>query len=609
MLKKRNFKIWCRILCVCMLFSGAISCYSERTFAAGVWVYDGVTVDKAFLQEASDLSVNVKAGVSGTTSGLRYKFVWMKNNWAQWGIIRDFSEANSVNWTPGEVGEYTIYADVKDSLDKIITKTASCTVWKSEGATFVQGNSVKSGAAVDINAKLSSPQVSGNLQYKFVWMKDDWDKWGVIKDFSQSASVRWTPSEIGRYKICVDVKDGSGKISTGISDLEVHQDWDYQMLKSSESAPKIIGSTISFSTEITGDTKNLRYKFVWMKNNWAQWGIIRDFSEANSVNWTPGEVGEYTIYADVKDSLDRTITKTVPCVIWKSEGATFVQGSQVMPNTTVDINAKLSSSQVPRNLQYKFVWMKDNWSKWGVIKDFSQSASVSWKTPVVPGFYKIYVDVRDDKGNVSTGVSDLKNGSYRANINLVESIMTKNPCYTEGRKITVKGLMLHSVGCPQPSAKAFVDSWNSSSFDAACVHGFIDALNGTVYQTLPWNHRGWHCGRGHAGSGNDFLIGVEMCEPSCINYTHGSSFTCSDRTTARACVERTYNSAVELFAMLCNEFGLDPMADGVIVSHREGHSRGIASNHGDPEHIWTGLGMGYDMNTFRQAVRSRMNRW
>lgn len=27
---------------------------------------------------------------------------------------------------------------------------------------------------------------------------------------------------------------------------------------------------------------------------------------------------------------------------------------------------------------------------------------------------------------------------------LVESIMTRNPCYTAGRKITVKGLMLHS---------------------------------------------------------------------------------------------------------------------------------------------------------------------
>ena len=39
---------------------------------------------------------------------------------------------------------------------------------------------------------------------------------------------------------------------------------------------------------------------------------------------------------------------------------------------------------------------------------------------------------------------------------LVNSIMTKNPCYTAGKKIEVAGLMLHSVGCPQPRASVFM---------------------------------------------------------------------------------------------------------------------------------------------------------
>ena len=42
-------------------------------------------------------------------------------------------------------------------------------------------------------------------------------------------------------------------------------------------------------------------------------------------------------------------------------------------------------------------------------------------------------------------------------LKIIESILTKNPCYTGGRKLAaVKGLMLHSVGCPQPSAQVFV---------------------------------------------------------------------------------------------------------------------------------------------------------
>ena len=186
---------------------------------------------------------------------------------------------------------------------------------------------------------------------------------------------------------------------------------------------------------------------------------------------------------------------------------------------------------------------------------------------------------------------------------IIQSIMTKNPCYTAGKKIIVKGMMLHSVGCPQPSAKAFVDSWNKPEHNTSCVHAFIDGNTGDVYQTLPWNHRGWHGG----GSSNDTHIGVEMCEPACIKYTGGATFTCSDIVTAKAVVQRTYDTAVQLFAHLCKQYKLNPLDDGVIISHKEGHKRGIASNHGDPEHIWNQLGMGYTMDTFRKAVKSAMN--
>lgn len=190
-------------------------------------------------------------------------------------------------------------------------------------------------------------------------------------------------------------------------------------------------------------------------------------------------------------------------------------------------------------------------------------------------------------------------------INITKMILTKNPCYTGGRKLSngVQGLMLHSVGCPQPRASVFVNSWNSPSYDSACVHGFIDALIGEVFQTLPWDWRGWHAG----GAANNTHIGVEMCEPDCIKYTGGATFTCSDTTKAKEMVKRTYEAAVELFAMLCKQFSLDPLKDGVIISHAEGYKRGIASNHGDPEHLWSQLEMGYTMDTFRKDVAAKLS--
>lgn len=44
----------------------------------------------------------------------------------------------------------------------------------------------------------------------------------------------------------------------------------------------------------------------------------------------------------------------------------------------------------------------------------------------------------------------------------------------------------------------------------------------------------------------------------------------------------------------------------MIISHSEGYKRGIASNHGDPEHLWRGLGLSYTMAGFRKDVKKAM---
>lgn len=182
---------------------------------------------------------------------------------------------------------------------------------------------------------------------------------------------------------------------------------------------------------------------------------------------------------------------------------------------------------------------------------------------------------------------------------VIDAIVTNSDCYKTGEKITVKGLMLHSVGCNQPSAQVFVNKWNKAGGDV-CTHALIDGNTGAVYQVLPWNYRGWHCGR----SGNNTHIGVEMCEPATIKYTGGSSWVDLDAANTKATVLRTYKAAVELFAYLCKEYNLDPLKDGVIVSHAEGYKKGIASNHGDPEHIWKKYGL--TMDAFRKEVAAAM---
>lgn len=178
---------------------------------------------------------------------------------------------------------------------------------------------------------------------------------------------------------------------------------------------------------------------------------------------------------------------------------------------------------------------------------------------------------------------------------IIPAFVTQNPLYQQYTRIPVRKLVLHSVGCPQPSAAVFARQWQTARYFA---HAVLQA-DGTVYQVVPWD-----CRLMHVGAANAYSIGVEMTEPDCIRYTSGATFVCSDRARALAQVTGTYNTAVALFAWLCQRFGLDPNKD--IISHAEASAAGIGTDHVDPEHLWRQLGAGYTMDGFRRDVAEAM---
>ena len=197
---------------------------------------------------------------------------------------------------------------------------------------------------------------------------------------------------------------------------------------------------------------------------------------------------------------------------------------------------------------------------------------------------------------------------------LIKCILTANDCYKAGRTITPKGVMVHSTGANNPLVARYVqpvegqsneaqlkaeiggnrnaNDWNHPGLDV-CTHAFVGKLAdggvGTV-QTLPWNHRGWHAGTGTSGgSANNTHIAFEICE---------------DDLTDEGYFRKVYQEAVELAAMLCKTYNLNPLADGVVICHSEGYQRGVASNHADVMHWFPKFGK--SMDTFRADVSKAM---
>lgn len=181
-------------------------------------------------------------------------------------------------------------------------------------------------------------------------------------------------------------------------------------------------------------------------------------------------------------------------------------------------------------------------------------------------------------------------------MNLQKLMLTNNACFKAGETIIPKGIMVHSTGANNPFLKRYIgpddgllgknlysNHWNQYKPDGrkVCAHAFIGKLaDGSIatYQTLPWNHRGWHAG----DSANDTHIGFEICED---NLSDPSYFVA------------VYKEATELCAFLCKTFGL---TEKNIICHSEGYKLGIASNHSDVMHWFPKHGK--SMDSFRAEV-------
>ena len=186
---------------------------------------------------------------------------------------------------------------------------------------------------------------------------------------------------------------------------------------------------------------------------------------------------------------------------------------------------------------------------------------------------------------------------------IIQCYQTKNPCYRKGTPMKPVGIVVHSTGANNPHLCRYVDCperlgvnrygnhWNRPEA-ATLVHGAIGLDKEgfvTVVNTLPYTMAAWGVGKGSRGSYNYDPTGhiqFEMCE---------------DDLTDPSYFDQVMGTAVAYCARLCREYGL---AAESVVSHKEAHAQGYASNHGDPEN-WMGR-FGMTREDFRARVRAKL---
>jgi hypothetical protein len=182
-----------------------------------------LTADKVF-PVAPMVNVRWTAEVPDSTVSLEYSFFLYDRSKGTWSIARPYNTNNTFDWTPGATGTFALqawarragsssaydvwrgtdYLDVFSSPARIKSLTADTTFPTTTGTPITWTATASGGTSA--------------LEYRFVIYNAS-TGWRVLREYSQTRTVTWTPSasEAGTYAIQVWVR------STGSA--SAYEDW------------------------------------------------------------------------------------------------------------------------------------------------------------------------------------------------------------------------------------------------------------------------------------------------------------------------------------------------------------------------------------------------
>ena len=197
-------------------------------------------------------------------------------------------------------------------------------------------------------------------------------------------------------------------------------------------------------------------------------------------------------------------------------------------------------------------------------------------------------------------------------MNLIKCYQTNSSWYKGAkRNSTPVGILWHDTAAGNPTLKRYVqpmetdanyqemitllgknkygNDWNHIEHEAglnAWIGQLADGSIATI-QAGEWTTTPWGCGAGSKGSCNGY---IKTSSSRTYNGQHWVQFEiCDDGYKDKQYFERVYKEAVELTAMICKEYNINPKGtvqyNGVtvptILCHADSYKLQLGGNHGD----------------------------
>jgi N-acetylmuramoyl-L-alanine amidase len=279
----------------------------------------------------------------------------------------------------------------------IFSYSANADAAKAQVTSMTVGSSLAAGKTTTISALATSPN---QTLFKYHLGDRKTDTWTVLKDYSTSSSLTWTPQKEGSYRLVVHVKDSK---STSSYDSYIFEDITVtsgitkaKVSSMTVGSPLVIGSSTIVKASASSPNQTL-YKYHLGDKATDEWTVLKDYTTSSSYSWVPKKEGEYRVVVHVKDSKSSALydSYTFKDVVVSSAYSAAAKSLTVNEKAYVGYTENIvGSAESTSTALYKFFLNNRDTGEWITLQDYASNAKQTF-TPQKPGNYRIVMHVKD----------------------------------------------------------------------------------------------------------------------------------------------------------------------------------------------------------------------
>jgi len=373
--------------------------YSEVTANIAPVTLNGITPSSLNTYKGKQETFNISA--SGGTS-LLYQFHIYNYQTKTWTVATDYISSPTLKWAFSDVGKYQVMCFVKDvNSTKQYDVVAYCETSVANPAVTLSGITPSQLNTYKGKQETFTVSASGgtSLLYQYHIYNYQTKIWTVATDYTNSPTLKWAFSDVGKYQVMCFVKDVN---STKQYDVVAYCETSVtvQPVTLNSITPSQLstykGNPETITVSASGGT-SLLYQYHIYNYQTQQWSMVQNYSANATLKWTFTALGNYQVMCFIKD-INSSKEYDAVAYCGTTVNAPPVTLNGITPahlTTTVGEQETINvSASGGTTLMYQYNVYDYQKKVWALAQDYSTNPSLNWAFKA-KGNYQVMCFVKD----------------------------------------------------------------------------------------------------------------------------------------------------------------------------------------------------------------------